>query len=145
MPELPVGPGGKIDRTALPDPGTGTETAGTAAHNDVERRLLEIWEEVFAREPGGIGVHDDFFDLGGHSLLASQMVGRIRQRFGLDIPLHSVFSAPTVAELAAEVIEPRRRAAQGDVTSRLLTRLAAMPADRAEQLVDTIRTTAEES
>ena len=66
--------------------------------DDTERTITEIWSELFAIDR--IGRHDNFFELGGHSLLGTQAVARIRQRFGIDLPLRTVFEAPTPAQLA---------------------------------------------
>jgi phthiocerol/phenolphthiocerol synthesis type-I polyketide synthase E len=80
-------------------PALGTDYA--APETESERVIAEMWQELLGIER--IGVHDDFFGLGGHSLLATQIVSRVRDRFGLELPLKSVFEAPTVARYAALV------------------------------------------
>lgn len=66
--------------------------------NEMEQAVVEIWKELLGVDR--IGRHDNFFELGGHSLLGTQVIARIRNRFALDLPLRTVFEAPTPAELA---------------------------------------------
>jgi acyl carrier protein len=68
----------------------------------VEQVLVKIFAEVL--ELKHVGIHDNFFELGGHSLLATQLVSRVRDSFGLELPLRSVFEASTIAELS-QVLE----------------------------------------
>jgi amino acid adenylation domain-containing protein len=104
LPVLPHLASGKIDRHALPAPATDpAETARdrVAPRTPIEATLAAIWAEVLGRER--VGIHDDFFELGGHSLMATQAMARTRRDLGLDIPLRTLFEAPTVAQLAAQV------------------------------------------
>jgi phthiocerol/phenolphthiocerol synthesis type-I polyketide synthase E len=73
-----------------------------APTNEVEEQLAELWSGLLGIEK--VGIHDDFFSLGGHSLLATQIVGRVRDLFQLELPLQSIFEAPTIARYA-ELIE----------------------------------------
>jgi acyl transferase domain-containing protein/acyl carrier protein len=73
-----------------------------APRNELERRIAEIWQALFAIER--IGIHDNFFELGGHSLLATQLLSRVRDGFAVRIPLPSLFEAPTVAGLTTAVL-----------------------------------------
>lgn len=104
-------PSGKVDRAALPAPDAGVETVvQDALCSPAEELLAGIWADVLGL--ARVGAHDDFFDLGGHSLNATQVIGRARDAFGLDIPLRWLFETRTVAGLAAR-IEQERRAARG--------------------------------
>ncbi|HEX5426489.1 MAG TPA: condensation domain-containing protein, partial [Candidatus Acidoferrales bacterium] len=67
----------------------------------VEQLLAGIWSEVSTRQ--SIGIHDNFFRIGGHSLLAVRVISRIRQVFGVDLPLRLLFERPTIASLAQEL------------------------------------------
>ncbi|WP_225828864.1 non-ribosomal peptide synthetase [Streptomyces naphthomycinicus] len=103
---IPLTPNGKTDRRALPVPASdrsGLGAAYTAARDDAERTVVEVWSEVLGVDR--VGVHDDFFALGGHSLLATQVVSRLRRRLGADVPVRTLFSALTPALLAAAVTE----------------------------------------
>ena len=100
---LPLTPSGKIDRRALPDPAEVERVVEfVAPRTPLEEKLAGIWGELLGIER--VGVHDDFFALGGHSLLATQAVIRIRNTI-TDIPLHSLFNAPTVSALAEAIVD----------------------------------------
>ncbi|HVT17772.1 MAG TPA: non-ribosomal peptide synthase/polyketide synthase [Thermoanaerobaculia bacterium] len=99
---LPLTPNGKLDRRALPPPvAAGTQVPARRALTGTEEMLAAIWSEVLGAEPSG--PEDDFFDLGGHSLKAAQVEARVRQRFGVDLPLAAFFEAPTLGGLAARL------------------------------------------
>ena len=97
---LPLNPAGKLDRRALPEPGL--ESVVSRAYEPpsgaVETLMAGIWAEVLKLER--VGRHDHFFELGGHSLLAVNLVARMR-RAGLDVDARTLFSQPTLAQLAA--------------------------------------------
>ncbi|MBV9108432.1 MAG: amino acid adenylation domain-containing protein, partial [Gemmatimonadetes bacterium] len=105
--QLPLTPNGKLDRKALPAPDFApTLERYLAPRTPVEEVLAEIWAEVLRLER--VGVTESFFVLGGHSLLATRVVSRVRQVFGMELPLGALFEGPTVAELAGRVEEMRR-------------------------------------
>ena len=100
--ELPLTPNGKIDRKALPVPASTPSESKTdfvAHRDDLELRLVRIWESILGIQP--IGVEDDFFELGGHSLKAVRMFAEIEETFGKNIPLATLFEAGTIEKLAA--------------------------------------------
>ena len=107
---LPLTPNGKVDRKALPAPERMvSEAAYVSPRTPTEEILAGIWAEVLKVER--VGVHENFFELGGHSLLATQVVSRVRQACGVELPLREVFAGPTVAYLSASIdalrAEPR--------------------------------------
>lgn len=98
---LPLTANGKVDRKALPEPdATRPElpTAFAEPQNEIEERVLAIWQQVFGITR--IGVHDDFFGMGGHSLLATQILSRVRAEFEMPISLYDFFAAPTITGLS---------------------------------------------
>ncbi|MEV7025338.1 amino acid adenylation domain-containing protein [Kitasatospora sp. NPDC093558] len=98
---LPLTVNGKVDRRALTRPDTEQQDTGhayVAPRTETERRVAAAWSEVLGRER--IGVLDSFFDLGGHSLLATRLVFRLREEFGTELPLRTLFAVPTVAGVA---------------------------------------------
>ncbi|AFZ17945.1 non-ribosomal peptide synthetase [Allocoleopsis franciscana] len=102
---LPLTRNGKVDRRALPTPDPiKSELAGSyvAPRTPVEEVLVKIFASVLGLKR--VGIHDNFFELGGHSLLATQLVSRVRDAFGVELPLRSVFEAPAIAQLS-KVIE----------------------------------------
>ncbi|HEY6331689.1 MAG TPA: non-ribosomal peptide synthetase [Blastocatellia bacterium] len=113
MERLPRTLNGKIDRLALPSPEEARKRAGLdyiAPRNPAEEQLAEIWAEVLGLK--NVGVNDNFFDLGGHSLNVLQVVSRMQSAFDIELPLATLFKAPTISRLA-DYIETVRWALDG--------------------------------
>ncbi|WP_292779568.1 non-ribosomal peptide synthetase [Nostoc sp. NMS9] len=100
---LPLTRNGKVDRNALPKPDLDSTLLEkyVAPRTPIEEILVQIWAQVLKVER--VGIHDNFFESGGHSLLATQLLSRIRNIFKLELPLHSLFAATTVAKFAQEI------------------------------------------
>jgi amino acid adenylation domain-containing protein len=102
LPELPLTPNGKVDRKALPvdyNRARGTGTTYLAPRDTLELQLTKLWETILGVQ--GIGVRDDFFSHGGHSLLAVRLMASIREQFGQNLPLATLFQGPTIEHLAS--------------------------------------------
>jgi amino acid adenylation domain-containing protein len=102
--ELPVNHNGKIDRTALPAPtacNSLRDSSIVLPATPTEERVAEIVATLLGLKQ--IGIDDNFFMLGGHSLLGTQVVMRIVEAFGVEMPLRTIFEAPTVRLLSAEI------------------------------------------
>lgn len=132
---LPLTASGKLDRRALPPPDPSLGELGRPfiePRTDMEGRLAKLWCEVLHCER--VGVEDDFFELGGHSLLAAQIVARVRSELGVDLPLHSLFTAPTVALLAIE-LEALTGHTDDDALDELLGDLSDLSDEEIERLL----------
>jgi amino acid adenylation domain-containing protein len=106
--EFPLTSNGKVDRNALPDPEEAlvrSSDGGREPSGELELDLAAMVGDLLGVER--VGADENFFMLGGHSLLAAQLVARVRGRFGVDLPLISVFEAGTVAGLATAVAQLR--------------------------------------
>jgi surfactin family lipopeptide synthetase A len=99
---FPHTPNGKVDRQRLlleEDTAEQAETMlVTGPRNDVEKRLLAIWQRVLRTDNND--VTQDFFAMGGHSLLAAQLLAGIEKEFGRTLSLAFVFQAPTIEQMA---------------------------------------------
>ncbi|HTE55678.1 MAG TPA: amino acid adenylation domain-containing protein [Kofleriaceae bacterium] len=107
---LPMTPAGKLDRAALPAPAprpADRRGPGTAT----EEALAAIWSALLGVDR--VGLDDDFFALGGHSLRATQLLARVRDGLGVELPVRAVFESPTLAAMAGRVDAARSEAARG--------------------------------
>ena len=66
--------------------------------DDLEAKLLTIWEEVLGVQ--GIGIRNSFFSLGGYSLLIVRLFARMNKALGTSLPITTIFNAPTIEQLA---------------------------------------------
>ena len=98
---FPLNANGKLDRAALPalEPEHGEPAA--PARGETERRLAEVWQLLLGVE--AVGRDDNFFARGGNSLSAARLMFRIREVFGVDLPMGSFYAAPSLAECAAAI------------------------------------------
>ena len=101
---LPLTSNGKVNRQALPIPNASNTLQSEpqiAAQTPVEKRVAAIVAKLLHMQ--NVGASDNFFLLGGHSLLGTQLIASIQESFGVELSLRSLFEAPTIAELSAEV------------------------------------------
>ena len=131
---LPLLPGGKVDRLALPQPGPerpNLDNPWVPPRTPVEDALVQIWSEVLGLDR--VGIHDSFLELGGDSLRATQVVSRVISAFGVVLPLRALFDSPRVADMAVIVTQHLSEGAQEEEVERLLAELESHARVQAEQ------------
>ena len=125
---------GKVDRNALsrskPDL-LDAETVIVHPRTPVEEILAGIWAQVLGLKQ--VHIHRNFFEVGGHSLLATQVISRVREAFHVELPLRSIFEAPTVAKLAAAVEAAVGATPSIDVPLRRVPRDLQLPPSLAQE------------
>jgi acyl carrier protein len=106
--KVPLLASGKVNRGGLGASGgrgLAEQEEWVGARTETEAQLAAIWQELLKVEK--VGVEQNFFELGGHSLLVLQMTARMRRVLEVEMPVRSVFDAPTIAALAREVERAR--------------------------------------
>lgn len=101
---LPLTANGKVDRAALPAPSNANllrEGNFVAPSGPVQQRLATIIASLLHLDQ--IGANDNFFLLGGHSLLGTQLIARVNETFGVELPLLQLFDHPTLAEMSGAI------------------------------------------
>ncbi|HEY1965595.1 MAG TPA: AMP-binding protein, partial [Acidobacteriaceae bacterium] len=98
---MPLTPNGKLDRKSLAAPERVSRMDYAEPETPVEKKLAALWREILNVER--VGLHDNFFELGGDSLSAAVMSALFPERLEVELPLGSVFEAPTIADLAVLV------------------------------------------
>lgn len=104
MDHLPVTINGKIDRQQLQTiqlPPWHEEPVAVQPADEIEAELLSIWRSTM--ETQAIRLEDNFFEIGGHSLLAAAVFEQIQKRFSVQLPLSTLFEAPTIKLLASRI------------------------------------------
>jgi amino acid adenylation domain-containing protein len=131
---LPLTVSGKVDARSLPAPDESARPgAGGAEPTTETQRVLAV--DILGDLLGmsHVGIHDNFFELGGNSLQATQLMSRIRDRFGVEVSLADFFQMPTVAQLA-EVVDRSKADAMSD--EELLALVARMPEEQTARLLE---------
>lgn len=131
---MPLNPNGKIERRALPIP----ELAGAADHyvaprTPTEQILADIWAEILGM--ARVGIHDNFFDIGGHSLMATQAISRIREQFGVELPLRVLFEVEDIAALAETLVAKQLEDVDAQTLESLLAETEGLSNDEIARLL----------
>jgi acyl carrier protein len=134
---LPLTSTGKIDRRALPAPtneNLGPDHKYFAPRSPTEEIVAVIFAELLQKNRTGI--LDNFFESGGHSLLAVQLASRLRETFQVEVSLRRIFDNPTVAGVAAALLEKEDERMRVERTAELMAKLAAISDDQAETMLE---------
>ncbi len=95
---IPLGPGGKLNVRALPEPEYDAGAEYMPPENPTETRMAKLWSRLL--DVSNISRLDNFFDLGGHSLMAIRLTSRIRDEFGVQLSLRDLFENATLSDLS---------------------------------------------
>ena len=123
--DLPLNPSGKVDRATLPAPNAENalhDSSFIAPRTPIEERLAAMLASLLDLDR--VSVEDNFFLLGGHSLLGTQLIARIRDTFGVELSLRSLFDLPTISKLSEHI------------ERLILDKLQAMSEDEAQRLAN---------
>jgi amino acid adenylation domain-containing protein len=123
---LPLTAHGKLDRAALPQPTIDNilreeSVEANATQSPIEEHLSAVLASLLG--VAHVGSDDNFFTLGGHSLMGAQLIAKIRENFGVELSLRTLFEEPTPRGMSVEI-------------ERLIyARLANMSEDEAQRLL----------
>jgi amino acid adenylation domain-containing protein len=108
MDAIPLTGNGKVDRTALPKPTTGSKAARTGEQastsgSPLQNQIAQVWCEVL--KASQVGLDDNFFDIGGTSVLLATVRSQLQEKLGRSIPVTWMFEFTTVRALAGRLDE----------------------------------------
>ncbi|MHC5209055.1 phosphopantetheine-binding protein, partial [Pseudomonas chlororaphis] len=132
---LPLTPNGKLDRKALPKvDAQQMQQVYVAPQSELEQQIAAIWADVLKLDR--VGLSDNFFELGGHSLLVAQVVTRVKQQFGVDIPIRSLFGAESLSAFVEKVQALRETTSSlQDELAKSLEALKRLSPDDLEKII----------
>lgn len=104
------------------------EAPFVAPRHPLEAEMAETWAGLLGVER--VGVHDDFFKLGGNSILAVQLLARVRESFGVEVPLASIFDRPTIANLVVQIVRGQTDQLDDGELEEVLAELEQPPTGR---------------
>ncbi|MFA0960204.1 amino acid adenylation domain-containing protein [Roseivirga sp. BDSF3-8] len=94
--EIPLTENGKINRKALPDPFEDEVREYIAPANEIESKLVQIWQDTIGIER--VGTSDNFFKIGGDSLIAIKMISIYHKTFNISITINDIFESPVLID-----------------------------------------------
>lgn len=135
---LPLTPGGKVDRRALPiPPRTRPEldTPFAGPRTPIEESLVKIWADVLGLEQ--VGIYDHFLELGGHSLVATQLIARVINTFRIQVPIKALFETPTIVDMAVLITESQTHLAGEEEITRMLAEVETLSEEEVQTRLST--------
>lgn len=133
---LPLTPGGKVDRRALPSPGISRPELSTPyvqPGTDLEKALCNLCAEVLGMDE--VGINDSFFDLGSDSLLATQLASEIIEKFAPRRPVNT-YELSTVSQLAEFLNEHENQPGEAATIAGILLQIEGISSDEIEKLLE---------
>ncbi|APF18147.1 amino acid adenylation domain protein [Caldithrix abyssi DSM 13497] len=135
--KIPLTPAGKINRHALPRPDFSrirSSAPFVAPRTESEEKLARIVREILNIEQ--VGVFDNFFELGGHSMMATQVVSKIQEEFGVNLPLRTFFEYPTIDGIANQIAEAQLEQESPEELESLLAELEDLSDEEVSKLLE---------
>ncbi len=134
---LPLTPNGKVNRKNLPALDLARSKVGpsfVAPRTPVEREVAEIWRDLLGAEQ--VGIYDTFFELGGHSLLLTQLATRIKKSFQVELPLQTLFNAPTIVDMTRAIAAAQVESEDLTETAQLIEELKQLSSDEIKAMLE---------
>lgn len=103
--KLPLTTSGKLDRKALPHPQIQFKEEYTAATNEIEEKLIQIWSGILKIDKNLISIHANFFELGGHSINILTLSRVVSEEFKCHISVAKMFGLPTIKSIEAFIAQ----------------------------------------
>ena len=125
--EMPLTPGGKVDRRALPSPAMSAGDGYVEPRTAVEDVVAKIFAELLGQPK--VSATADFFKSGGDSLLMARMLNHLMRRYDVGVSLEEIFRVPTVAGIAYAIENQQQLREDIDADVTAVVQLDALRAE----------------